>query len=101
MLRPDIAQKIFGELSRMKKQESSFLYMLNIATTLTNTEFEILKLLAEGKSRKDIAYERCVERDTVNKQITSMLKKFNYSNTKALIEDLSQMGVFEILKTNK
>ncbi len=101
MLRPDIAQKIFGEFSRMKRREGSFLYMLNITTTLTNTELEILKLLAAGKSRKDIAKERFVERDTINKQITSILKKFNYSNTKVLIKDLSQMGVFEILKSNK
>ena len=101
MLRPDIAQKIFGEFSRMKQREGSFLYMLNITTTLTNTELEILKLLASGKSRKEIANERFVERDTINKQITSILKKFNYGNAKALIKDLSQMGVFDVLKTNK
>ena len=101
MLRPDIAQKIFGEFSRMKQREGSFLYMLNITTTLTNTELEILKLLASGKSRKEIANERFVERDTINKQITSILKKFNYGNAKALIKDLSQMGVFDVLKSNK
>lgn len=101
MLRPDIAQKIFGEFSRMKQREGSFLYMLNITTTLTNTELEILKLLAGGKTRKEIAKERFVERDTINKQITSILKKFDYSNTKVLIKDLSQMGVFEILKSKK
>ena len=98
MLRPDIAEKILDEFSRMKKREGSFLYMLNIMTTLTNTELEILKLLATGKSRKEIAADRFVERDTINKQVTSILKKFDYSNTKALIKDLSQMGVFEVLK---
>lgn len=101
MLRPEIAKKIVSEFSRLKKREESLLYMLNIATTLTNAEVEILKLLETGKSRKEIAEDRFVEVETINKQISSMLKKYNYTNAKHLVKTLSEIGIMDIIKTKK
>lgn len=47
-LRPEIASRILGEFKRVRSYETSFLYAVNIVSTLTTTELEILGLLLEG-----------------------------------------------------
>ena len=62
MLRPDVANKIMGEYMRIKEEQGKMKETLKIMTKLTNTEYEILKLIFNGYSYKNIA-QRYVERD--------------------------------------
>lgn len=84
-IRPDIAAKIRDEFKRVKTYESSFLFMLNILSTLTPKELDTLYLLSEGYTRKDVCEMRCVEMSTVKSQIHSILKKFKKRNISDII----------------
>lgn len=75
-LRPEIASRILGEFKRVRSYETSFLYAVNIVSTLTTTELEILGLVLEGKTRKEICELRNVEMSTVKTQIHNILTKF-------------------------
>lgn len=98
-IRPIIAEKIRNEFVRIKSKEESLLYIIRIISDLTPSELDVLKLLCEEKTRKQIARLRSVELDTIKKQISSILKKFNMKNTKEVVATLKSLKIFEVLKT--
>ena len=96
-IRPMIAEKIRNEFQRMKESEQSILYVIKIMSEITPSELQVLKLLSENKTRKEIAAIRCVEQDTVKKQINSILKKFNKKNSKEVLKIINELKVFELI----
>ncbi len=100
MLRPGIADKIIDEFSRLKTQQNSLIYILNIISKLTNSEFEILKCFYEGSTYKTISETRFVSPATVKSQVNSILKKFEMKTMKDVIKLLRQMNFSEIIKGN-
>ncbi|MCP3739476.1 response regulator [Rossellomorea sp. BNER] len=96
-IRPVIAEKIRQEFARIKKAEYQFPHIFKIMTTLTPTELEILRSLCTGKKRKEIAKERVVELETIKKQISSILKKFDKRSTKEVIKTINELGIFEMI----
>jgi len=97
-IRPMVAEKIRREFQRVKSKEESFLYNIHIFLQLTHTELDILDLLAQGKSRKEICDIRFVELSTVKTQIHSILKKFGKDSILDVIELLNSFHVFENLR---
>lgn len=97
-LRPEIASKILGEFKRVKSYESSFLYAVNIVTTLTGTELSILNLLMENKTRAEICGIRCVEMSTVKTQIRNILQKFNKNSMKEVHSMLESMNLIDFIQ---
>lgn len=100
-IRPEIAGKIRSEFKRIKSYENSFLYMLNILSTLTSSELEILNLIANGYTRKEICAERHVEMSTVKTQIHNILKKFNKHSIKELLNSIDDLSLLEIVVKNR
>lgn len=100
MLRPGIADKIIDEFSRLKTQQNSLIYILNIISRLTNSEFEILKCFYEGSTYKTISETRFVSPATVKSQVNSILKKFEMKSMKDVIKLLRQMNFSDIIKGN-
>lgn len=76
-LRPELSGKILKEFRRARSYETSFLYALNLISSLTEAEIEILLLLMDGKSRRQICEMRHVEMSTVKTQIRNILHKFD------------------------
>lgn len=97
-IRPMVAEKIRNEFQRMKDSEKSLLYVLRIISDLTPSELKVLQLLAEHKTRRQIAEIRCVEEDTIKKQINSILKKFNKNNYKQVLAIIEDLKIFEVIK---
>ncbi|TBL68619.1 response regulator transcription factor [Paenibacillus thalictri] len=97
-IRPMIAEKIRGEFARVKRAESSLMYVIQIISELTPSELQVLRLLCEGRSRKQIAEERYVEYETIKKQINSILKKFKQASISEVIESVNELRIFEVLK---
>jgi len=91
LLRPHVAQKIVGELTRLKEQQKSLLYVFNIMSSLTNSEFEILCLFFNGSNSRDIAKSRFVSSTTIKSQINSILHKFKMRNMKEVVHLLKKM----------
>ena len=96
-LRPEIASRILGEFKRVRSYETSFLYAVNIVSTLTTTELEILGLLLEGKTRKEICSLRQVEMSTVKTQIHNILQKFNKTSMDEIIDMINNMNLIDFI----
>lgn len=101
-IRPEIADKIRNEFQRVKTYESSFLFMLNLLSTLTPRELDTLYLLSNGYSKKDVCQMRCVEMSTVKSQAHNILKKFKKKKIADIITtDADRQLLGTILKNNK
>lgn len=98
-IRPVIAEKIRREFQRMRKSENSMMYVLHILSQLTSSEVALLDLIAQGKSRNEIAKIRCVEMSTIKTQINTLLKKFGKSNTKEVAKIINDLNLLEVLKS--
>lgn len=96
-LRPEIASRILGEFKRVRSYETSFLYAVNIVSTLTTTELEILGLVLDGKSRKDICELRNVEMSTVKTQIHNILVKFGKSNMDEVTKLITELNLKDFI----
>ena len=95
-IRPEIADKLRNEFARMKREQSSLIYTLNIIYNLTHTELEILKLILKGYKQKDIARLRFVEQTTVRTHISNIIKKFEKNSMREVISIIKELKVMEI-----
>ncbi|WHY00191.1 hypothetical protein [Neobacillus sp. DY30] len=48
--------------------------------------------------RKEIAEARAVEVETIKKQISSLLKKFDKNSTKEIVIDVTELKLFDMIK---
>lgn len=96
-IRPVIASKIREEFARIKQLEANFSSIFKIISTLTPSELIVLKLLCNNYTRKEIAKVRCVEIDTIKKQVNSILKKFDKRNTREVVKLLGEHEVIDII----
>lgn len=86
-LEPSIARKVLMELSHPPKQQPL------TADPLTEREFDVLRLLAQGCSNKDIAVKLSVSELTVRTHVSNILSKLHLaSRTQAALYAL-QKGI--------
>ncbi len=97
ILRPRYAEKIIEEFNRVKEQEASLLFSVNILTKLSNSEFEVLKSIYQGMNYKQISEARYVSTVTVKSQIHSILKKFNMRSMKEVIKKLDEIKFSKLI----
>ena len=97
-IRPIIAEKIRQEFARIKKSEDNLAQSFKVISNLTQSELEVLKLLCNGLKRKEIADIRTVEIETIKKQINSLLKKFDKSSTKEIVQKVNELKIFDMIK---
>ncbi len=96
LLRPEIAQKILSEFVRLQNMQSSLIDTLNIVNKLTNSEFEILRLVCEGYTYKKIAQLRYVTEGTVKLQANKLLKKFDKKSIKEIASLVKQTRILDM-----
>lgn len=97
ILRPRYAEKIIEEFNRVKEQEASLLFSVNILTKLSNSEFEVLKSIYQGMNYKQISEARYVSNVTVKSQIHSILKKFDMRSMKEVMKKLDEINFAKII----
>jgi len=96
MVRPEIASKILGECKRVESQQGMMKEVLKVMMRITNTEFEIIKLIYDGYTYRQIAEQRLVEETTIRSEICRILKKFGKGRMKDVIELLRTINFFEL-----
>ena len=99
ILRPQYAEKIVVELKRVKEEQMSLLYSLNMLTKLSNSEFEVLKCLYQGMNARQIYEARFVSLGTVKTQIHSILQKFGLKSMNEVIKQLKVIRFDYIIET--
>jgi DNA-binding NarL/FixJ family response regulator len=97
-LRPQIARMIRSEFRILRSERASLVNTLNIVYRLTPTELNFLQLLAEGKTKHEIAELRHVEASTIRTHVGNILKKFDEDSMEAVVERLKRLGIFEIFE---
>jgi len=98
MIRPNVATELVREFTQMRNHNESLLFVFNIISKLSNSEFDILTLVYEGYKYREIAEIRFVSMATIKSQVNSMLRKFKKRNMKEVIELLKPMNFSSIIK---
>ena len=96
-LRPEISQKILKEFSKVKSYQNSMLYVVNMLSKLSASEYEILRDIYNGESYRTIAKKRYVEEVTVRTQVSRILKKTGFPNMKIAIKKFEELNLFDML----
>lgn len=96
-LSSDVIKTMIAEVRGIDRQRESLLYTMNILSNLTKTELEILLLMHEGKTQKEICEIRCIETSTIKTHTQNILRKFGRSRIKSVISDLEQQNLFPYL----
>lgn len=75
MLDPSLTQRVFYEVRRSIQKEEAIAFQ-----DLTSQERQVLQLIAEGKTNREIATELFLSEGTVRNYVSSILSKLNVSN---------------------
>ncbi len=73
VLHPRVAQKIMREIQQTNEQSES-------ETDLSRSEFEVLRLLADGLSNSEIGARLFVSENTIKTHVSSILSKLHLKN---------------------
>lgn len=85
------------EFIRLKKTENNLLYFIKNLSGLTSTEKELVRLLLQNKTARQIAEERTVELTTVKSQISHILKKCHAKRTQELVNEIREKQLEDLL----
>lgn len=95
-IRPQVARKILEEFRILRSERVTLVNTLNIVYKLTPTELSFLKMLAEGKTKQEIAAIRHVEPSTIRTHVGNILKKFGEKSVADVVNRLKTLGIFDI-----
>ena len=88
-----IQEIVMQDYNRIKKSEENLVYFVETMSLLTKAEKELIGLFLENKKVKEIAEIRNVEVSTVKSQINTLLKKFNVSRTKKIVQKIKELNL--------
>lgn len=84
-IHPNLAGELFKEINRQRTNKSS----KSGVESLTRREYEVLLLIAEGMSNKDISEHLVISEKTVKNHVSSILRKLD-------LQDRTQAAIFAI-----
>lgn len=91
-----VQKVLHSDYIKIKRDETEILQLFRIISQLTKSEKEIINMLINGNTVKQIAQYRFVEVPTIKKQVGNILKKFNVSRTKEIVKKISELGIQDI-----
>jgi DNA-binding NarL/FixJ family response regulator len=89
-LPPEITARVVKEFTRISKPKQK---IETIQVNLTTRELEILKLIAEGISNKEIADRLVIAEGTVKNHISKILEKLNVNDRLQAILKAKNLGI--------
>lgn len=98
---PEIAEKLLKEFKKIHSFKDSILFTLNIITKLTPVEIDILLLLCDSYTRKEISEVRHIAFSTVKTHINNILSKTNKTSSKELVQLLVDANIIDMLKQTR
>ncbi len=97
----DASKILVNKIKHISEGQNSVLFVINKLLLLSQSEFEVLKMLYYGSKYKEIAKIKFVEETTVRTLASRILKKFGYDNMKELLDFLHSLKIFEYMENNK
>lgn len=96
MLDARIQRVIMQEYGRLHRSEQSLLNFIQLVSRLTPAERALVRCLLDGYKIREIAEVRCVEVVTVKTQIKGLLRKFDCSRSKEIVDLIRGLGMEKI-----
>ena len=93
LLRPQVAKKFIQEYQRLQANQSQVQEALQVMLLLSAAEYEVLKLVNDGYSYRDIARLRFVEESTIRSQANHILRKFNKKRMRDVVAMLRELNI--------
>ena len=92
-----INKVLHNEFLKLRKEKSEINNLYRTFIMLTPAEREILRLLYDGKTVKEIASLRYVELITIKKQVTNILRKFGMRRTKEIVSLIKDIHAEDLI----
>jgi len=89
LIEPMLATKVLDKFSELAKKEKP-------SHRLTPRELQILRLLADGKSNKELAAELFISEKTVKTHITHIFEKLNVRDRTEAVMSALKKGIIQI-----
>jgi len=89
VMHPSVTARLMVEFNRLAEVAASAEERENLFELLTHRELEILKLIATGKSNRDIAEALTISEKTVKNHISNLFKKIG-------VEDRTQAALYAV-----
>ena len=73
-------------------------FFVNKLSKLTVSEWRVLRLLYEGKKRREISAQEVLSEETVKLHIRHILRKLDFATTKELVNYLKEIHFLDYFK---
>ncbi len=93
MIEPSVARKVIAEFARLAPATSAA--QVKLIDPLSEREVEILKLLAQGLTKKEIASRLYLAEGTIKNYVTSILQKINARDRTEAAIKAKELGLFK------
>ncbi|GAA0179772.1 response regulator transcription factor [Clostridium sediminicola] len=98
-IRSYAATTIRKKLVEFENLRNNLLNVVNMISSLTNTEIGIMNLLMDGKKQKEIAAIRGVELVTIKYHVGNIIHKFGCKKTSEVKKLMIETGAYKFLKS--
>ena len=96
VLRPEIAQILANKSKQVANMQKSMLYLIEIISKLSTSEYMILKAVCLGKTYKQIASENFIDASTVRTHGSRIIKKFNAKSMDEVVNAINELNVMDL-----
>lgn len=91
LLQPVVASKLLRHMSEAQGQEGE-----SSATALSPREMDVLRLLAQGKTNREIARELVITERTVKFHVSAIMTKLGAGNRTEAVSLAAQLGLIDL-----
>ena len=89
-----VKKALVDEVMKLQRENKSLLYVLVL---ISKSEMQILKLIAQGKTYRQIASERTVEEVTIRSMVNKMKKKLGVDSLREIANALKESDILDQL----
>ena len=97
VLRPEIAQILANKSKQVANMQKSLLYLIEIISRLSTSEYMIFKAVCLGKSYNQIASENFIDVSTVRTHGSRIIKKFNAKSMNEVVKVINELHIMDLL----
>jgi len=92
-----VKKALVDEVMKLQSENKSLLYVLVLLSRLSKSEMQILNLISQGKTYRQIAKERTVEEVTIRSMVNKMKKKLGVDSLKDIAKTLKECDILDKL----
>lgn len=92
-----VKKALVDQVMKLQNENKSLLYVLVLLSRLSKSEMQILNLISQGKTYRQIAKERTVEEVTIRSMVNKMKKKLGVDSLKDIAKTLKDCDISDKL----